>query len=731
MFTRILSAILIAYFLGAPLYAQQPATTTTIDEVIVTARQPGYSPPTNIISGLKTDTPLLETPQAISIVNEELIKDQGARKLEEVIKNVAGVTPGGYYSEWDYYRVRGFDASFTTYQDGLHSDYDGTGAETFGLERVEVIKGPASSLYGQAPLGGIVNLVSKKPRRELGGELGFTGGMWDSYEGTLDINIPLLTPAPQVPASSKDAKSASPVVASSSHDGLGIYLRLNALYRDQSSFVDHYDYERIFLAPSLTFQFGEDTSLTILTSYLKDDGLFSMPLPAKGTVEHNPNGQIPINRFLGIPGKTGHLDLETLRLGYEFKHRFNDAVSLRQNFSYYRVEQIWTDILYPFSLDPDGRTLYMNPFQYDKGVYESWQVDTALDFTFHTGAIKHSLTLGSDFYHTQSRAQYRDVDFDDFPNSFVAIDLFRPNYGSLTLPAYATLSRFHDEEDNLGVYLQDHMNLTDRLTLTVGARYEYLWLDDGGSWGTDPVKATDDALTPKAGITYEFLPGVAAYMNYSRAFKPQWGYRDATGTPVGPEEATNWEGGIKYDLIHGKLSGLISVFYLTRENVATSNLATTDLYDSMVSGEQRSRGIEFETAAQLLPGLQLTAAYTYLDAEVTKDNDIPLGTPLLGVPDHTVNAWLKYTVQEGIFKGLGFGIGGRYYSTQSGDTYNTFNLPGYGLVDTALYYERDNYRLQVNFNNVFDRRHFVGSYDELYVLPGEPFNVSASVTWKF
>jgi iron complex outermembrane receptor protein len=700
----------------------------TLPDTVVTAETPqaAYAAPATSMSGLKLNTRLLETPQAISIVPQALIRDQDARQLDDVIKNVAGVTPGGYYSEWDYYRIRGFDAAFTTYQDGLRGDFDGVGVETFGLERVEVIKGPASSLYGQAPLGGIVNLVSKKPKREFGGEITFTGGMWDYYEGTLDINIPLRTPG--APTPSKDGKSTGPANAS---DDLGIYFRLLALYDSHSSFVDYYDYQRIFIAPSLTFEWGTDTSLTLLAHYQNDSGLFSMPLPARGTVQPNPNGEIPINRFIGIPGKTGQMDVDTFRLAYEFKHRFNDVVSLRQNAGYYLVEQTWNNILYNAVLDPDDRTLYANPYQYDKGKYQRFMVDTGLDFTFATGSIKHSLTFGADYYYSHQQARYREIDYNDFPGSYVPIDLFDPHYGNLTLPPYATQSSFDAHEHNLGIYLQDHAKLTDKLTLTLGVRQEFLWADDSGSYGSTPLNSTDDAFTPKAGITYEFIPGLAAYANWSRSFVPQWSSRDAAGLPIAPEEGENWEGGLKYDLLGGKVSGLVSVFNLTRQNVATSNLATADPFDATVSGEQRSRGVEFEIAARPVRGLEFTAAYTYLNAEVTVDNDIPVGTPLLGVPKSSVNVWLKYTLQDGPLKGFGFGVGGRYYSSQSADTYHTFDLPAYGLVDAALYYERDRFRAQVNFKNILDKRHFVGSYSDLYVLPGEPFNVSATVGWKF
>nr|WP_075090449.1 TonB-dependent receptor [Verrucomicrobium spinosum] len=196
-----------------------------------------------------------------------------------------------------------------------------------------------------------------------------------------------------------------------------------------------------------------------------------------------------------------------------------------------------------------------------------------------------------------------------------------------------------------GFYIQEHARLTDQLTLTLGGRYDKAWYETGAG-----VEDDKDAFTPKAGLTYEFSPGLAVYANYSRSFKPQWFSTDATGSAVDPEEGENWEAGIKYNLLEGRVTGLLSVYQLTRENVATSNLATPDLFDATVSGEQRSRGFEFETAAELAPGLTLSAAYSYIDAEVTKDNDIPVGTPLQGVPEHSVNAWLKYTVQDGPLK---------------------------------------------------------------------------------
>jgi iron complex outermembrane receptor protein len=690
-----------------PVFAEEENSGDFLKPVVVTAESErtvpasAYTLPAAAAGGLKSETPLLETPQAVSVVGEEIIKDQDARKLEDVLRNVAGVSPGGYYDGWDYYRIRGFDSSFNTFWDGLRGDY-GMNAEIFGLERVEVIKGPASTLYGQAPLGGLVNLVSKRPKHEREGEVGFTAGSFDYYQGSFDYSTPLF-------------ESETP-------GGVNVYGRFVGMYKDAGSFVDYVDTERLYLAPSLTFEFGKDTSLTLLANYTSDRGIFPMPLPASGTVLYNPNGEIPIERFLGLPGVSNMFEQSRLRLGYEFKHRFNDLVSLRQNFSFSRLEQDWNNVLYPSSLDADGRTLYLYPYDFLDEKLDRTGVDTALEFTFATGRIDHTAALGFDYYYDKSTSSNRQIDYPDFPGSYVPIDLFNPNY-NFGIPKYGSVGSSETGSDAFGVYLQDHAKLTDEVTVTLGGRFDHASDRTSGE--------SKDAFTPKAGVTWEFTEGVAAYANYARSFKPQWNSTDAAGSPVDPEEGENYETGLKYSLCDGRLTGMASVFHLTRENVATANLATPDPFDADVSGEQRSRGFEFETAAEPVDGLEITGAYTFIDAEVTKDSTLAEGTPLQGVPEHAVSAWVKYTVQEGTFEGFGVGLGGRYYSSQSGDQSHSFELPSYGLLDAALYYEQESYTVQVNFNNILDKRHFVGSFSDLYVLPGKPFNVSASVNWKF
>lgn len=688
----------VATWAAGSLQAQTTETPSTnqpspLPDVVVVARREPEDRywATNATSALKINVPLLETPQAVSVVPRALIDDQGVRKLEGALKNVAGVSYGGYYGEWDYFRIRGFDASDSVYLDGLLSGLYSPNEELWGLERVEVVKGPSSSLYGAGAPGGFVNLVSKRPRPEFFGEARFTAGSYGYYEADVDINGALNAEA-------------------------GLYGRFNAMYRQNDSFVDYASAERFFIAPALTWEIGPDTSLTLLTSVKNDNIDMAFPLPAPGTVLPNPNGEIPLSRYIGNPAYGNDEWERLIRLGYELNHRFSEHLALRNHFRYEQNDWTSDDLAYPSFLEPDERTLNLSGWLAD-GAYQGYRVDTALEGTFETGAIEHTVTGGVDYRWTEQNYTGRNS------TNVVTLDVFTPDYAAMPPFLYDDSFASSITDDDVGLYLQEFARLWKRITLTAGGRYD--WTSSGDQSAT--------AFSPRVGLTYELIKGLAAYASYSRSFQPQWGFVDAAGQGVAPARGNNYELGLKSELWDGRLYGLFSIYDLTLHNVATPDPSTPDPNDSIVTGEQRSRGVELEGGYRFAPGWEFIAAYSYIDAEVVEDTSIPSGTRLWGVPENSFNAWLKYTVQQGTLRGLGFGLGGRYNTQQQGDaTYTTpFTVPAYGVMDAAIFYARGPLQAQVNVGNVLDQRYFVGAYNEVYVLPGEPITVRGSVSWNF
>lgn len=649
-------------------------------------------------SGTKTGTPLLETPQSIQVITRELIEDQDARILDDVLRNVAGVMPGGYYGDYDYFRIRGFDASGYAFLDGLPMS-KGTvtnNKEIFGLESVEIVRGPAAVLYGAGSLGGLVNLVSKRPREENFADLEISTGRYLDVEPAID---------------------AGAVLAK------GLSARVNALYRDEGSFTDFGERQRFYIAPSLTWQIADSTELTVLTSYTDNEDKLGFPLPAEGTVLPNPNGKIPLSRYIGDPDQPIRIQDEISNLGYQFTHRFSDNWSLRQNARYTKAEQVWDNVTYPGALLDDKRTLTRYPLFLD-GNTDNWDIDTSVIGEFDTGTIQHRLLIGVERYEENSFNAYaygEDPDGTGFP-----IDLFEPDY-STTLPERpASLGPgYRTKTAQTGIYVQDQLSLAD-WTLTIGARYDESEVDSGSA-------NRDYDVTPRAGLTWQFVPGVAVYANYSESFLPQSGQLLGGGNAK-PETGDNREVGIKGDLLDGRLLFSAAIYELLRENLTTAVPNQPEVV--VQTAKARSRGFEIDGSYEILPGWTTQLAYTYIDAETTEEQTLygvttPKGTRLINVPKNIASLWSRYNIQTGAFAGLGAGLGVRHYSDQSGDTNDTFSLPEYTLVNAALYWTRGPIRLQANLNNLFDEEYYVGSYDRLYVLPSTPSEWTASLRYSF
>lgn len=655
--------------------------------------------------GTKSELPLAEVPQAITVVNRAVMDSQNVVKLDDALRNVAGVMAGGYYDGWDYYRIRGFDASFNTYIDGLRGG-NGMMEETWGLESVEVLKGPSSALYGQSVLGGLVNIVTRKPVPTAFFRGQVTVGAYKFVDPAVDFGGSL----------------------NSSHT---LYGRVSALYHSADTPVDYTFRRRYYIAPSLTWAPTPATSFTLITRFQRDHGRQAMPLPAEGTVLPNPNGPLRLSMYNGeLDNNANKMQQATQQYGYQFRHTFNDHFTVRQDARFAWYQQEWNRIYYPSYLGADKRTLYRYPLSWH-GPWQNHEVDTRLEANGKLFGLDHEALLGFDFYRNPGHSLGYSIDFSD-PNAYEPLDLYNPVYGANPVQTLQLYSSSKTVTQYAGIYLQDHIRLPKNITVTMGGRVDFAKNESAGSPNQNSVSET-----PRIGITWQAVPSTSIYASFAKSFMPQSGkmYNGTTdGAYLPPERGQQWEAGAKTSLWGGRVTGTLAVFQLDRDNVAIDDEGHPTF--SLLTGKQRSRGFELESTLHPLAGWNVIASYSYINAEVQNDvvvsgATIVAGTPTLNAPKHLFNLWSTYEVQHGFLRGAGIGFGGRHYTDQSGDLANSFRIPGYGLLDASLSYRRGHALWQVNASNLANKRYFNGSYNNVYVKPGDPRIVRGSVALTF
>lgn len=671
-----------------------------IERVIIsTDGLPAYDSP-NAYSATKTDTPTLDVPQTIQVIPRQLIDDQRDLKLYDAFRNVASVNANSSIRNFDQYRIRGYGITGGSYLDGLLVDRSVNFQEDlFGLDRIEILEGPSSVLYGEGPPGGLVNLISKTPRKEMFTTLSLGGGSYGEFEAGLDTNMVF-------------------------NRAGTVYGRVNALYRQIGEFTDGLDPSlHILVAPSLTVDLGKNTKIILLSQYLREWQRIGYPLPAVGTVLPNVNGRISIYRNIGEPDTYPNEDKAwRVQLGYQLEHRFNDVFTLRQNLRFGYHEATYRGV-FPDALEADQRTLERDAESFPER-YTTLGVDTTLVARFATGrTVKHTALVGVNLEYLRDHIQFQ-------AGSIDSLDVFHPKYGARPFDFGLVFDYLQHEEDT-GIYFQDQIAFFDRLYLVGGGRGDFVHTDVYDKVAASGLDQYDAAFTPRAGIVYEFIPKQASvYFSYSRSFVTQpINETDLNGNQLQPERGEQYEIGAKAQAFGGRLSALLAAYHAIRTNVPVADPSNPLVFD--VVGEQRDRGIEFSGNFTPRPGWDVVASYSYVDARVTAGTAAQLGKRPRGVPENTWSLWTRYTVQSGPVRGLGGGLGLRYLTEREGDSTNSFALPSYGSLDLALYYDRGRFHGQVNVSNVTNERYFAGAFSRLSVNPGYPINVSSRFTWSF
>lgn len=653
-------------------------------------------------TGTKTDTPLIETPQSISVVTTDQMINQGAGSIGEALRYSAGVSGdvnGGSDTRFGGLQIRGFDMTMPgLYLDGLRlpsSQYvHFLGLEPYGAERLEVLKGPSSAMYGGSGTGGLLNYVSKLPTARQFGEVSISGGSFNRYQGEFDFGGP------------------------ANKEGTVLY-RLTGVIRDSDTQVDFSKNNRVFIAPAVTFKPNEDTSITFLSNYQKDKAGWGLQFfPPSGTVWSNNGRTIPVNRFGGEPGMN-QFDTEQASVGYLLSHNINDALTFRQNLRYsymYNQQASFYGTGYATPADEAAGLMGRGGSAGDSTI-NSFAVDNQLQGKFSTGMLAHTVLFGVD---------YRNTTFRDRADNYTTgtINIFNPVYTNAwtnTGPADNTGVK----QSQVGIYLQDQIKLGN-LSFQLGGRQDFVTTDvDATLFGT---KASTDAsaFTGRAAVMYNFDSGIAPYFSYSESFLPVLN-TDGLGNLLKPETGKQYEVGIKYQPVGINALITLAAFDLTRANVVTFPPPT---FAAVQTGEINSRGIELEGTATLTEGFNIRGGYSYIDATITKD-PVNVGKAPTTVPLNRFSLWTDYTLQGGPLRGVQVGGGIRYVGASSGDDANTFAVPASTSIDALVAYTKDNWRMALNVTNLADTRYVAACYGYTSCFYAEGRKAIAKLTYRW
>ncbi len=689
--------------------ATQQPTEDDVIELVVTGSAPTRYRIIESSVGTRTDTPVINVPQSIQAIPEQVFEEQGVTSLGDALRNSAGVTTGRVASDAPALTpvIRGFESK-NTLRNGLRDTTLGTLSEVTNVERFEILKGPASVLFGQGDLGGTVNVITKVPLNDPSYKFDFQAGQFGLYRPSIDITGPL------------GNRTDSPAY------------RLTSSYQWSESFRDFEERRTFFVSPVLKLINSDRTQLIAELEHLTYNTNGSAPeLPALGTVIDSPEGEIDSSVNLGEPSLSENESRAT-RWGYRFKHEFNDNLTFANELLISNADVPTSNFILPRGLRGDNRTL-------DRIVVEnpnelsSLNLNTSLSGKFATGNIKHELLFGVEI----SRDTFEDaLDI----RGIGPIDIFNPEYSPESLNDFPIpLEDVRTETNSIGFYLQDQISLSKQWIVVLGGRIDVA--DQTYEDSLDIRQSfdrTDEAFSPRAGVVYKPAENISFYGSYTRSFKPVIGRETSldpvtndliTGEPFEPEKGTQFEIGVKADLLDNKLSTTLALFHLERTNVIEEG-ANSPL-GSQQTGKQRSQGVEVSVAGEITPEWNIIASYAYTDAIISEDDVFTEGNSLRNVPENAASLWTTYQIKSGNLRGWGLGLGLYYVGERQGDFNNSFSLPSYVRTDASLFYRRRNLSASLNFQNLFDVDFYQGARNDLRVIPGAPFTVFGKVSVEF
>ncbi|MCB5184804.1 TonB-dependent siderophore receptor [Methylobacillus gramineus] len=684
--------------------------TPQLEEITVKTSADVVSPYQTVISNTATklDAPLRDIPQTINVVPNQLIRDQSAQSMQDVLRNVPGIGFSNGDGQRDQVNIRGFSAIADQFVDGIRDDalYF---RDLANVEQVEVLKGPAAVLYGRGSSGGIINRITKKPVDKAMANLTMTLGSYDSQRYEADVNQPLA-------------------------DNVGF--RINAARQKADGFRQQNFIDREFIAPSLQLDISEKSRLLLQAEYLDDRRLNDFGIPA---VNGRP-ARVSIKTYYGSSDGR-HDDYVQSRVSagtIVFEHSFNDDVKLRNAFRAYSYDLDRNNTVVTRVNTSTANPVLSRRYSTVQRQEDGYFNQTDLSIKAKGWGLEHALLFGMEI-----GEQVKDAFSGDFtaPSNITL-------YNSVLTDSVrsAILSGISDStgtSKTTGLYMQDLVSLTEHWKALLGVRFDRFNQRSEDNRSPAKVSRIDEEWSPRAGLVYQPTDTISIYGSYSKSFQPSQenfnlGFSN-NAAQLAPEKTTNYEIGAKLDWLEGKLSTMVSLFSLERTNIKSTDPTNGNL--QIPIGEQRTNGLELSAMGRLADHWDISAGYAYMDAEITKSPSlasVPIGPSTYRVaiegnqpgltPRHSANLWLSHRFGNGFGIGGGAVLMGEQYTSVS----NAVKLPGYTRFDASAYYETAHYDLRLTVNNLMDKEYFISAHGgaDLYNTPGAPRSAWLSLTLK-
>ncbi|OAI02802.1 TonB-dependent siderophore receptor [Methylomonas methanica] len=657
----------------------------------------------NASTATKTDIAIMDTPVSIQVVPKSIMNDQQAIRIEDALtQNVSGVQRAyGTADMYESFIIRGFASDDQMYRNGFRRSMGKF--DPANIEQLEVLKGPASVLYGRLQPGGMVNYVTKKALDVPYYSLQQQFGSFSEFRTTVDATGPL----------DKDKT---------------LLYRFNAAYDEGNSFRDFVDHERVFIAPKLTWRPNDRFEANVEIEKRHENYTEDYGVPVLG------NRPVTNRRslFTGDPAIKPSQDTTLIYADWSFK--FNDDWGLRHKFQWDETDIVFGGVAPNSKINADGHTLDRFGIL---GTSNRRSYSTSLDLTgkFQTFGVKHDVLVGGDWFFFNQDAPDNNFSYGTIPT----FDINNPQYGNFDLAALRAEPAnwfWRSRDDWYGVYFQDQITLWDKLHIMGGGRYDMAGYGGYGGTSWDETKAGfsmqhEDKFSPRVGIVYQPWDWLSLYGNYVESFGTNNG-RSATGGNFAPQAAEQYEIGFKTEFFDKRLSSTVAYYHLTKNNLMTFDLSTPDPTDQKTIGEARSQGIEVDIKGQITDAFSLVTTYAYTDARYNRDYSGLQGNRLLNVPEHQASLWGTYQFTEQFKAGLGGVVVGK----REGDNTNTYQLPGYTRLDAMLAYVqpigKTRLTAQVNVYNLLDKEYYTGSTSWLPTANvGAPISAMGSLKLEY